>query len=86
MKKEVEKGYRQPFYIRLCNGLHEKLNTIFIKKDITVVIDTHFNKVTNTIHDTSICDAITKINDKMVLKVFINTIAKPHVKRFTIKS
>ena len=37
----------------------------------------------NTIHDTSFCDAIANIYDEMVLKNFINTIAKPHVKRLT---
>ena len=31
--------------------------------------------------DTSFCDAIANIYDDMVLNIFINTIAKPHVKR-----
>ena len=38
----------------------------------------------NTIRDTSFCDAITNIYDEIVLKVFIRTTAKPHVKRITV--
>ena len=37
----------------------------------------------DTIRDTSFCDAITNIYDAMVLKIFINTIANPHVKRLS---
>ena len=35
----------------------------------------------NTIRDTSFGDVIANIYNEMVLKIFINTIAKPHVKR-----
>ena len=37
----------------------------------------------NTIRDASFCDTITNIYEEMVLKIFINTIAKPYVKRLT---
>ena len=37
----------------------------------------------NTIGDTSFCDGTTNIYDKMTLKIFINTIAKPHLKKLT---
>ena len=37
----------------------------------------------NTIRDTSFCVAIANIYDEMLLKTFISTIAKPHVKRLT---
>ena len=39
----------------------------------------------NTIHDTSFCDAIANIYDEMMLKNFINTIAKPQA-LFTLAS
>ena len=38
----------------------------------------------NTVYDTSFCDAITNIYDEMVLKIFINTFAKRHVKRVSL--
>ena len=59
----------QPFYVRLCNGVYEKNQHHFVIKDIS-----------NNIRDTSFCDAFANIYDEMVLKIFINTIAKPHVK------
>ena len=37
----------------------------------------------NTNRDTSFGDVISNIYDEIVLKIFINTIAKPHVKRLT---
>ena len=51
-------------------------------KDITVVMKTF---ISNTVRDTSFCDAIVNIYDEIVLKIFINTIAKPHVKRLSVK-
>ena len=38
------------------------------------------------IRDTSFCDSIANIYDEIVLKIFINTIAKLHVKRFPVLS
>ena len=35
--------------------------------------------MSNTIRDTSFCDAITNVYDEIELKIFINTVAKPHV-------
>ena len=42
-----------------------------------------FCMVINNIRDTSLCDASTYVYDNRVLKSFINTIAKPHVKRLS---
>ena len=50
----------------------------FVIKDITVVMS-------NTIPETSLCDAITNIYDKILLKTFINTNAKPYVKRLSVE-
>ena len=71
----------QPFYMRLCHGVHKK-NHHFVIKDIMVVMN-RLLLLGNTICDTSFCDAITNIYDKTVLKIFINTIAKSHVKKLT---
>ena len=60
------------FYMRHCNGVYEKYQHHFVIKDITVVINTR---------NTSFCDAITNIYNQMLLKIFINTIAEPHVKK-----
>ena len=38
----------------------------------------------NTIHDTPLCDAITKVFDEIVLKIVINTITKTNEKRLTV--
>ena len=38
----------------------------------------------NNIRDTSFCEAITIVYDEMELEFFINTIAKPHVKKYHI--
>ena len=70
----------QPFYMRLCNGVHEKNQHHFVVKDITVVM-IYEDLQGNSIRDASFCEAIANIYYKMVLKIFINTIAKPHVKR-----
>ena len=37
----------------------------------------------NTIRNTSFCDEVTNIYYEILLKIFINTIAQPHVKRLT---
>ena len=37
----------------------------------------------DNICDTSFCDAIANVYNEMVLKIFLNTIAKRHVKRLT---
>ena len=49
--------------------------------NITVVMNILY---ASNFRDTSFCDAIAINYDKMVLKIFINTIAKPHVKRLTV--
>ena len=56
--------------MRFSNDAHEK-------KDITVFMKS-FNG--NNIRDTSFCDAIAINYDQMLLKIFINTIAKPRKK------
>ena len=67
----------QPFHMSRCIGVHERNQHHFVIKDITV-----FKRLLhgNNICDTSLCDAIANIYGEMVLKIFINTIAKPHVK------
>ena len=42
---------------------------------------TPFRSPAHTICDTNFCDVTTNIYDEIVLKIFINTIAKSHVKR-----
>ena len=42
-----------------------------------------FEDFHNNIRDTNFCDAVANIYDEMALKIFINSIAKHHVKRLT---
>ena len=69
--------------MRLCHGIHERNQHHFVIQDTTVVTNT---LKSNSIRDTSFYDAITNIYDGLVLKIFINTIAKPHVKRSKVDS
>ena len=71
--------------MRLCNGIHEKNQQHFVINNITVVMKT-FTVYVNNFHHTSFCAAIVISYDKMVLKIFMNTVAKPHVKGFTVYS
>ena len=57
---------------------------VFIKKSTLFRHKRYYARLrrilySNNICDTSFCDAIANIYDKMVLKISINTIAKPHV-------
>ena len=66
--------------MRLCNGVHEKINTIWSQKISRLL---RILLLGNTIRDASFCDAVINIYDEMVLKIFINTIAKPYVTRLS---
>ena len=55
-----------------------KKSTLFVIKNITV------DNEDNNIRNTNVCDARANIYDEMVLKIFIHTIAKRHVKRLTV--
>ena len=72
----------QPFYTRLCNGVHEKKSTPFRHKKYHGCYE-HFYKVSD-VRDTSFCDVIANIFDEMVLKNFINIIAKLCIKRLSV--
>ena len=69
--------------MRLCNGVCERNQHHFIINGFMVIMNTLLRE-NNTVHDTSFCDAITNIYDEMVLKIFIDTFAKRHVKRVSL--
>ena len=74
-----EKHLPSTFFIRFCNGVHEKNQHYFVIWKISWLLWRFLEGINS--RDTSFCDAITIIYDEIVSKIFIIAPAKPYVKR-----